>query len=94
MKRNKGYERIRADVIEEGRKVAALGARVKITGLWAWAEFATVPDPTLRGQMKNDGWRWCNRKRMWRFAGTPARNRHSMPWAYISEKYGEEEITG
>ena len=74
------------------QKLAKLGASVSITGMWVWAEFGGKPDNEILSILKSMGCIWCRNKRKWAYRGVKSHSRKTMPWNYITNKYGEKII--
>ena len=68
------------------------GAVITRTGAWLWVE-ASEQTRAHKEELKAAGFRWAHNKKRWYFAGKPASNKRSMDWGYITEKYGEEDLS-
>ena len=79
-------------------KAKELGAHVVvITGQWVRAEFANKPSKEIREQLKAERFVWLPVRQQWVFMGRTSTAKRTMPWSYITEKYGlvmvQDEVT-
>lgn len=79
------------ELAEDARE---LGARVRLSGYWLWAQFETKPEQTAIDKLKAQGWVWCSTKKMWAFRGAiaPKKRGEQMGWHYVANKYGIQTL--
>ena len=65
------------------------GLNVCLAGSWVWIDGDTKPHAS---ELKAEGCRFSRKKVKWYLKGIPARSRGGVPFSYIQEKYGIEEI--
>lgn len=66
------------------------GINIEVCGLWVWVSGNTYP---IKDVLKKAGFKFASKKRMWYFAGVPAKNynrQYSMP--EIREMHGTKTV--
>ena len=93
-----GGEKEKAHDIDDGFReiivsVASVpGVVVEVCGSWVWISGDTKP---VKDSLKESGFKWASKKRMWYWTPTPGRKRSrgmSMDW--IRSKYGSSRVYG
>lgn len=69
------------------RGARGLGADVEIVGLWVWARFTQRPPVDTRKAMIAAGFHWNPKRKLWQFAGVPARHSDASD-DELRQKYG------
>ena len=64
---------------------------IEICGLWAWVGGNTYP---VKDAIKAAGFKWASVKKMWYFAGVPARSHGKMDMNDIREAHGSTKVKG
>ena len=63
---------------------------IEVCGLWVWVSGDTRP---VKDILKSAGFRWARRKKMWYFAGVPARNKgRTLSMSKIRSIHGSQKV--
>lgn len=75
-------------IMENGLKVASLGATIEITGTWVWVGNTS---PKIASELKSMGLRWASAKKLWFFASEPWHGRR-MDMEKIRGTFGSNKF--
>lgn len=64
---------------------------IEICGDWVWVGGSTYP---VKDQLKQAGYKWASKKKLWYFAGRPAGGRGGLDMEEVRERHGSSFVAG